>query len=205
MFYDKNMCGRFSFQPTPEILQALAKDQHDLFQTGDVIVPEMDILMYRQNGLDIARWNFKPEWADESWKATTHNARSETVAEKAVFRDAWGKNQRCVIPADYFFEWQHGTKLGFTVHPANEERNYLYFAGLWEQNKYGLRCTILTKASGDNVRQYHRRMPIMLPRTQLKNWLSSGPIDALNIIAAANDKGLRVDPYKSEKKQAALF
>ena len=34
----------------------------------------------------------------------TYNARTETVHEKPSFRNAWKKNQFCLIPADVIFE-----------------------------------------------------------------------------------------------------
>lgn len=197
------MCGRFSFQPSLEMLQALAEDKNGTFATGDVIVPEMDILIYTPQGLDVAKWGFKPEWGDTDFKASTHNARSETVAEKATFRGAWEAGQRCIIPANYFFEWQHGTKLGFTVHPTDQD--FLYFAGLWEKNQHGFRCTILTKASGDNVRQYHRRMPMMMKRAWLPQWIKGNHQDALEIVSAANDENLDVRSFIPDSKQARLF
>lgn len=36
------------------------------------------------------------------------NARVETAAQKAFWKDAW-KAHRCVIPASYYFEWEHLT------------------------------------------------------------------------------------------------
>lgn len=197
------MCGRFSFQPSVEMLQALSEDKRGSFETGDIIVPNMPILFYRKDGLDVGIWGFKPDWAGEDFKASTHNARSETVAEKAMFRNAWESNRRCIIPANYFFEWQHGTGDGYSVHPTNTE--FLYFAGLWEQNIHGLRVTIITKASGDNVRHIHRRMPLMMERDWLPQWIKGDHTQAIDIIHKAHDKNLEIRPYEIPKKQQRLL
>ena len=46
-----------------------------------------------------------PSWAkDASIAAKLINARSETVAEKPSFRQAF-KQRRCIIPADGFYEF----------------------------------------------------------------------------------------------------
>ena len=197
------MCGRYAFQPNKDMLQALAEDQHQSFETGDIIVPNMDILFYRKEGMDIAKWGFKPDWADEGFKASTHNARSETLHEKAMYRGEWEKGQRCIIPANYFFEWQHGTKLGFTVHPTHSE--FLYFAGLWQENAHGLRVTIITKASGSNTVEIHRRMPVMLERKDLPLWLKGSYQNSLSLIHQANDNDLEIKPLPSTKKQQSFI
>ena len=52
-----------------------------------------------------------PHWATDT-KITRHtyNARTETVAEKPSFRDAWRKAQHCIIPAEAIYEpdWRSG-------------------------------------------------------------------------------------------------
>ncbi|GLU46733.1 DUF159 family protein [Nocardiopsis ansamitocini] len=52
------------------------------------------------------RWGLVPSWAkDPNVGYRMINARSETVAEKPAFRDAFAR-RRCLIPADAYYEWQ---------------------------------------------------------------------------------------------------
>ena len=51
------------------------------------------------------RWGLVPHWAKDTKGALNINARSETVATKASFRDSF-RRKRCIIPATGFFEWE---------------------------------------------------------------------------------------------------
>ena len=60
--------------------------------------------------LTAMRWGLIPHWCkthEQSVELSIYglNARSETLDEKPLFRDAW-KSQPCLIPASGFFEWQ---------------------------------------------------------------------------------------------------
>lgn len=61
-----------------------------------------------------------------------YNARSETVAEKPSFRQAWRKRQFCVIPADAFFEpcYESGRPVRWRIGRRDDEPFAL--AGMWE-------------------------------------------------------------------------
>ena len=64
---------------------------------GDEAVPDREALP----GL----FGLIPHWAtDTNIGRQTYNARTETVAAKPSFRDAWKNAQHCVIPVDAFFE-----------------------------------------------------------------------------------------------------
>lgn len=117
---------------------------------------------------ELLRWGLVPRWAD-SPKAGFKmiNARSETVAERPAFRDAFA-GRRCLIVADGFYEWQ--AREGLPKLPwwiSRVDGAPFAFAGLWsiwhDEGHEGLRtCTILTVAANDAVRDIHDRMPVML-------------------------------------------
>ena len=54
---------------------------------------------------DDGQFGLHPHFATEvAYGRKTYNARSETVAKLASFRRAWGRGQRCIIPAEGIFE-----------------------------------------------------------------------------------------------------
>lgn len=129
------------------------------------------------------RWGLVPSWAKAlSFGANTINARAETVATKPAFRSAF-RSQRCIIPADGYFEWK--TTTGEVKQPyyfTRRDEMPLAFAGLWE--RFDLRsengkekrsifsCAIITAAANKDVEEIHNRMPVILERGPLwGQWL----------------------------------
>jgi putative SOS response-associated peptidase YedK len=67
--------------------------------------------------LALVHWGLIPFWAkDPAIGSRLANARSETLAEKPAFRDAW-KRRRCLLPATAFYEW----KTAATTSDGNVE------------------------------------------------------------------------------------
>jgi hypothetical protein len=55
-----------------------------------------------------------PRWAaDATITRYTYNARSESVASKPIFREAWRRAQHWVLPAEAFYEpdWRTGKPI----------------------------------------------------------------------------------------------
>src|SRR5450756_2082919 len=77
--------------------------RHPHADVGDEAVPPREAL----TGL----FGLVPHWSQDT-KITKHtfNARSETVAEKPSFRDAWQRNQHCIIPVSYTHLRAHETR-----------------------------------------------------------------------------------------------
>jgi putative SOS response-associated peptidase YedK len=85
-----------------------------------------------RRSLDLFRWGLIPYWAkDKSIGPRCINATRETVIATPAFREAF-RRRRCLVPADYFYEWQKTTAgkqpyaIGLPMGPP------MAFAGLWE-------------------------------------------------------------------------
>ena len=106
------------------------------------------------------------------------NARSETVAEKPSFRQAF-RQRRCIIPADGFYEWQRaeGRKQPFFFRMRDESP--FGFAGLWERwegegGEVLDSCTILTTEANEVLGPVHDRMPVIIHPEDYGLWLTAG-------------------------------
>jgi putative SOS response-associated peptidase YedK len=53
------------------------------------------------------KWGLIPHWArDNKLQYSTFNARAEEFTIKPAFRDAWSRDQRCLVVTDGFYEWK---------------------------------------------------------------------------------------------------
>ena len=132
------------------------------------------LLGERGGGRDLAtmRWGFVPSWAKDN-RGSMINARAEGLADKPMFRKAF-KSQRCAIPATGFYEWKAPTDGGkgktpylFTV----EDAELFAFAGLWDTWQELQTCAILTTSPNELVAPVHDRMPVILRRDEIGEWL----------------------------------
>lgn len=114
------------------------------------------------------RWGLVPPWADDP--ATGYkmiNARSETVFEKAAYREPIA-HTRCIILADGFYEWEKrgtGKQPWHITLPGSEP---FAFAGLWtswsarDTSQRLDTCSILTRPAQPGLTAIHPRQPVIL-------------------------------------------
>jgi putative SOS response-associated peptidase YedK len=132
----------------------------------------------------LAMFGMVPHWADVKLARQTYNARTETVASKPSFRNAFKRGQFCIVPANSFFEpsYETGKPVRWEIGDADGEP--LGIAGLWERKQDGpngiplLSMSMLTvNADGHPVMQrFHRptdekRMLVILRPDQYDEWL----------------------------------
>ncbi len=182
------MCGRYTLSQPGDILKDLgvpAKEQVELAPNYNVApTQEVPIVRADANGgrhLAIVRWGLIPFWAkDEKIGNQMINARSESVADKPAFKNAF-KKRRCVLLADGFFEWKKQGSAKQPFHIFLEGHQPFVFAGLWERWTKGPEpiesCTIITTDANEKVAEVHDRMPVILPAEARDIWLDESVQD----------------------------
>lgn len=80
------------------------------------------------------RWGLVPPFSPTPEpRFATHNARTEDMARKPSFREAWARGQRCIVPADWFYEpnWESGRNVWWRF--ARRDGEPWGLAGLWNR------------------------------------------------------------------------
>ena len=140
------------------------------------IAPSMvsPVVINKERKLLGMKWGLIPSWAKDE-KIKLINARSETAHEKPSFKNPL-KNQRCLIPADGFLEWQGKEKQPHYIQLRDQA--LFAFAGLWSTRKNDVgenlnTYTIMTTEANEKLTPIHARMPVILRSEQYGIWLAS--------------------------------
>jgi putative SOS response-associated peptidase YedK len=210
------MCGRFAFYSPHD---AVAR----LFGVADApgveprynIAPTQFVAAVRETGgpreVAMLYWGLVPSWAKEkSIGARMINARSETLAEKPSFRNAY-KRRRCLVLADGYYEWQRSgaTKQPYFISFAAGEP--FGMAGLWERWRDPASgeplesCCIVTTSPAPAVAHVHDRMPVIIPPGAYAEWLDPDNVatDRLaRLLAPCEAPGLQARPVSRRVNDA---
>lgn len=178
------MCGRFAFYSPKEAVRAVFGVELPFEVVPRYNVAPTQLLAALRAGEDGApagarlRWGLVPSWArDAAIGNRMINARSETLAAKPAFRDAF-RRRRCAVLANGFYEWQQaaGGKVPYWIAPRDGQP--IAFAGLWERWDRGEApletCTIITTDANRALRAIHDRMPVILSPGAVRAWLAPG-------------------------------
>jgi putative SOS response-associated peptidase YedK len=164
------------------------------------IAPTQDyfvvVTAYENRAIVPAKWGLVPQGSkDASRAAQAINARSETVASRSIFRDAF-KSRRCVVPADGFYEWTGPRSARQPLWIHRRDRQLMLFAGLYEEwtptgGNAVTTFTILTCAANSTMAVVHDRMPVILSDRNAEDWMNPREANPLvlkhMLISAAED------------------
>lgn len=155
------------------------------------------IIRLDENGrrrVETGQFGMLPHFTREvAYGRKTYNARSETVASKASFRDAWKRSQRCIVPAHRIYEpnYESGKAVRWAIEHADGEP--MAIAGVYTDHP------TLRHASGDPVMSFamltvnaaghpvfmrmhgpedEKRMVVILSPDDYDTWLTCSPEEA---------------------------
>lgn len=182
----------------PGYLSTLVR-RHPQADVGDAAVPAREALL--------GSFGLVPHWATDAKIARhTYNARSETVAEKPSFRDAWRRAQHCIVPMEAFYEpdWRSGKAVPTRIRLADGEP--MGVAGLWARwqapsGEILHSYTLLTINADDHplMNQFHKpgdekRMIVILPPERYDDWLRADAQASADFLRPCPAQALRADP-----------
>jgi putative SOS response-associated peptidase YedK len=190
------MCGRFALYTPPARIAryfeaTLAEDEDVAHEPSWNVAPTDEVLGVRDRPqkdggepvrtLMTFRWGLIPWWSKDAKSGSRlFNARGETVATRASFREAF-RERRIIVPADGFYEWRHLKTGGKQPHYfSRADGAPMAFAGLAERWRdkaaakdapYVRSCTVITASGGADMDGIHDRMPVILDPSTFDLWL----------------------------------
>ena len=205
------VCGRFNidFEESKEIRNIIHAVDRKLNTKGlsymeqskvGEIVPTnpVPIIKEMNHSLEpeLSVWGF-PNF---NHKGIIINARSETVEEKRMFQSSF-QTRRCIIPSTGFYEWDENRRKYFIRRTNGPE---LYMAGLYNYYEDEIsRFVILTTAANESMEKIHHRMPVILEREYLEDWVMDAK--SAKMILHTKMPQLQLIPMEETYEQLSLF
>ena len=190
------MCGRYTITSDLAELEKLVRFICKVvdFKPRYNLAPRQHApVLVWENGQAILkpmRWGLIPSWSkNETIGDRLTNARADTITEKASYRRPF-EQQRCLIPADGFYEWQTTSTGKQPFRFTRKDGGFFCMGGLWEKWIRPPRTgelnlddnepsafqvvetfTIITTEPNTMVTAVHNRMPVILSAEHYQWWL----------------------------------
>lgn len=161
------MCGRYYVDDeTAREIERIVRIADEKIKRGDIHPTDSaPVLVASGRGIDyqMQKWGF-PGF---NGKQVIFNARSETAAEKKMFREGV-EHGRIVVPATWFYEWNRRKEKNIF---NREDDSVLFMAGLYSRFQGEDRFVILTTAANASMEPVHNRMPLILEPEEISDWI----------------------------------
>jgi putative SOS response-associated peptidase YedK len=201
IWYNLAMCGRYGFsvKDAKEVSERFDtwNELADLTARYNIAPGQMNPVITSHSPNEISRmfWGLIPHWAkDDKYKFSTINARAETVAQLATYREPF-RHKRCIVPATGFYE---PDKIRYPKPPRPwhyfqlKDQKIFGFAGLydiWKDKQTGKEIrsyTIITTKPNAVVGKYHDRMPVILEKEDEATWLNPDIVEPERLLPLLN-------------------
>ncbi len=166
------MCSRYTVFTDDNDLMKKFLSRAGLYEIGEIYPAYGAPIIHLINGVICSR---KGVWGFPSFSSKViFNARVETVTVKDMFAKAF-ENNRCVIPATAFYEWDHksgsGKKLMYRFTLPSDD--LIYMCGFYKIVENEKRYVILTTEASEDMSDIHTRMPVIIPQDRVREYLTN--------------------------------
>ncbi len=165
------MCGRFTINTSSELIARFFElaDLPEAPARWNAAPGQPTLTILRKGGRRASGVHGNWGWKLLDKPSATINARFETAGKLRTFAFELS-NQRCVVPADGWYEWTGSPKAPVLLRPESGE--LMGLAGIWRPTERGAEVVILTQAAPPAMAFVHDRMPVLVPRENVAAWLA---------------------------------
>ena len=129
-------------------------------------------------------WQLIPDFSEE-FKSSYNMFNSRLDSFEKPYKKRLLMSSRCIIPANNYYEWktEGHKKIPFLIKKENED--LMFMAGVysvWKSEKEKkLSCSIITTEAQQSIVCIHHRMPLILGKDYVNNWLDKSINDVPEI------------------------
>ena len=146
------MCGRYAVTKAVKKTKNIVQNNEGVEDTDNFSAyptQQLPIIKKDDDALTLTNyhWGLVPKWSEKMQDfRPLNNARLETLTEKRTFSGLIIK-QRCVVPADGYYEWRKNDEgKKFPQFIKREHNEPLFFCGLYQKNT-NIEFSIITTAA----------------------------------------------------------
>lgn len=170
------MCGRYGLYDVNES-EVLTENKGYKFKPNYNAAPTQSMPVITNDSgkqkVDVMQWGIGRKLGPDVEK-NIFNTRSEKALDRF-----WGKtvkNNRCLVPANGFYEWQKTAEGKQPYWISMPGTSLLYFAGIFDTDKEGnAHYSIMTTSPNLEMEKLHDRMPVILKEDAQETWLFAEP------------------------------
>lgn len=163
------LCKRFT-----EGISKQITTNGDVFPTN--VVPVIASSRSKEKTVFPMAWGFK----SKETGSLLINCRVESAASKQTWKESWA-NHRCIIPASWYFEWEHlssennNKRKGQKYMLRPKGNGIVNLAGVYRIEEISSLqipvFAIITREASPVIREIHDRMPLILPESAADEWI----------------------------------
>ena len=173
-------------QKSPLANEIMLTMSRSVAMTGDIRPTDVAAVIASGRSCNMGVFPMVWGFTNEASTKPIINCRIETADQKNLWRELW-RTRCCVIPVSWYYEWgvlptdegynsrqqRDIKKTHFIIQPTGAEITFL--AGVYRYEEHSGKqipmFSVITREAVEPVRSIHDRMPLMLKKEDVRDWL----------------------------------